>query len=87
MTEKEFYKSIRANILGEYLNNENEVAVIFVDFIESEQTFVAGTMCNIGLITKVSVPFDDNFTFEQHFELLHEFLTEKGYCLNDSDYI
>lgn len=87
MTEKEFYNSIRTNILGEYLDRDGSVDVMFVDFIESEQTFVAGTMCNIGLIAKVSAPFDDTYTVDQHFELLHELITEKGYRLNNSEYI
>lgn len=83
MTEKEFYKNIRTNILGEYIDNENNVAVIYVDYIESENEIVAGTICNIGLITKVSVPFDDTCTVDQHLELLHELITEKGYRLNE----
>lgn len=87
MTEKEFYNSIRTNILGEYLDRDGSVDVMFVDFIESEQTFVAGTMCNIGLITKVSVPFDDTCTVNEHLDLLHELITEKGYRLNNSEYI
>lgn len=86
MTEKEFYKNIRTNILGEYIDNENNVAVIYVDYVESEKEIVAGTICNIGLITKVSVPFDDTCTVDQHLELLHELITEKGYRLNDSEY-
>lgn len=83
MTEKEFTNNIRTNILGEYIDRDGNVAVMFVDFVESEQTFVAGTMCNIGLITKVAVPFDDTCTVSEHLELLHELITEKGYSLNN----
>lgn len=83
MTEKEFTNNIRTNILGEYLDRDGNVDVMFVDFVESEQTFVAGTMCNIGLIAKVSLPFDDSRTVDEHLETLHELITELGYYLNE----
>lgn len=82
MTEKEFSKLIRTNILGEYIDRDGDISVMYIDFVESEQTFVAGTMCNIGLIAKVSLPFDEYYTLDQHIEVLHELIGEQGYYLN-----
>lgn len=79
MTEKEFTNNIRTNILGEYRDNENNIAVIYVDYVEIENEIVAGTMCNAGLIGKVSVEYDDNYSLDQHLELINEMLYEKGY--------
>lgn len=79
MTEKEFYKNIRTNVLGEYIDNENNVAVIYIDYVESENEIVAGTLCNIGIIGIVSVPFDDTYTIDKHIETINEILIEQGY--------
>lgn len=79
MTEKEFYKNIRTNVLGEYIDNENNVAVIYIDYVESENEIVAGTLCNIGIIGIVSVPFDDTYTIDKHLETINEMLIEQGY--------
>lgn len=79
MTEKEFSKLIRTNILGEFMDNENNVTVIYVDYVESENEIVAGTMCNMGIVGIVSLPFDDTDTINQHFETINEMLIEKGY--------
>lgn len=83
MTKKDFRNNIRTNILGEYINRDGDVAVMYFDFIESEQTFVAGTIYNIGLIAKVSLPFDETHTVDEHLEMLHELITERGYYLID----
>lgn len=79
MTEQEFYKNIRTNILGEYIDRDGNVAVIYVDFLESEQEIIAGTMCNIGLIGIVSIEYNKYHSLDKHFELINEMLHEKGY--------
>lgn len=79
MSEKEFYKNIRTNILGVFVDIEGEESVIYFDFVESEKEIIAGTMCNIGIIGIVSLPFDDSYTVDQHLETINEMLIDKGY--------
>lgn len=79
MNEKEFYKNIRSNILGEFADIEGNESVIYFDFVESENEIIAGTMCNMGIIGIVSLPFDDSYTVDQHLETINEMLIDKGY--------
>lgn len=79
MNEKEFYKNIRTNILGVFVDKEGNETVIYFDYVESENEIIAGTMCNMGIIGIVSLPFDNVYTINQHIETINEMLVEKGY--------
>lgn len=83
MTEKEFNKNIRTSILGEYMNNEKDIAVVFFDFDESKQELIAGTCTNFGIKPLVSVNYDNNMHIDSNIEMLHEMLTEIGFVLVD----
>lgn len=79
MSEKEFYKNIRTNILGVFVDNEGGESVIYFDFVESENEIVAGTLCNCGIIGIVSHKYDNNFHIEENIAVLNDLLIEKGY--------
>lgn len=79
MTEKEFYNNIRTNILGGFTNNEGDTAVIYIEYLESDNKIIAGTVCNAGIVSIVSLPFDDSYTVDQHLETINEMLIGKGY--------
>lgn len=83
MTREEFNKNIRANILGEYIDRDNSIAVVYFDFDESKQELIAGTCNNFGIKPIVSFPYDSTFHIDSNIEMLHEMLTEMGYVLVD----
>lgn len=79
MTEKEFSKLIRTNILGEFMDKEGNETVIYFDYVESENEIVAGTLSNCGIIGIVSHKYDSNFHIEGNIMILNDLLIEKGY--------
>lgn len=83
MTEKEFYMNFRTNILGEYIDRDNSITVVYFDFDESKQELQAGTCTNSGIKLIVSVPYDSTFHIDDNVAMLHEMLTEIGYILID----
>lgn len=83
MTRNEFNKNIRTNILGEYIDRDNSIAVIYFDFDESKQELIAGTCTNYGIKPIVSVNYDNNMHIDSNIEMLHEMLTEIGFVLVD----
>lgn len=83
MTHKEFYKNIRTNILGEYIDRDNGIAVVYFDFDESKNEIIAGTVTNGGIKPIVSVPYDSMHHIDDNVAMLHEMLTEIGYVLID----
>lgn len=83
MTEKEFYLNICINILGEYIDRDNSITVVYFDFDESKQELIAGTCTNYGIKPIVTVPYDNMHHIDDNVAMLHEMLTEKGYVLID----
>lgn len=83
MTYKEFANNVRSNILGTYIDGENNESVMYFDFNESKQQLFAGTCANFGIKPIVSVPYDSNNHIDSNIEMLHEMLAEIGYVLID----
>lgn len=62
--------------LGEFSYNEG-TAVIYVDLING--TYIAGTICNLGICPIVKLPYDSAYKHYQHIENINELLIEQGY--------
>lgn len=83
MTQEMFNKNIRTNILGEYIDRDNSIAVVYFDFDESKQELIAGICTNFGIKPLVSSSYDSTFHIDENIAMLHEMLTETGFVLLD----
>lgn len=79
MKAKEFNNSLRANILGEFKDSENNEAVLYIEFDEEGQCINVGTASNWGLMTDFSVSYDDDFSLDQNLENVLEEVYNNGY--------
>ena len=79
MTTKEFNDSLRTNCLGEYLDQDGDTAVFYIDFDEKDNSILVGTICNIGLLVDFTVSYDDDISFDENLQNIADAIYENGY--------
>lgn len=79
MTNQEFNNSIRTNCLGEFIDKEENVCVIYVDYRDETNELIAGNVCNTGIIPITSIDYNDDFSIDANIEILWDKLEELGY--------
>lgn len=79
MTSKEFNNGIRNNILGEFTDKDGNVEIIYIEYIDSENELIAGTLTNVGLIGITSIKYNDSLHIDSNIEILIDKLEELGY--------
>lgn len=79
MTTKEFNNSIISNCLGEFLDNEGNTNVIYIEYRDETRELIAGTVCNTGLIPITSIIYDNDYHVDANIEILWDKLEELGY--------
>lgn len=79
MTSKEFNNSIRSNCLGEFLDKEGNVCVIYIDYIDETGELIAGIVCNTGLIPITSIIYYDNYHIDTNIEAIWDKLEDLGF--------
>lgn len=79
MTNQEFNNSIRTNCLGEFIDKEKNVCVIYIEYIDETNELIAGDVCNTGLIPITSIEYDKELSIDANIEILWDKLEELGY--------
>ena len=79
MTNQEFNNSIRTNCLGEFLDNDENTSIIYIEYKDSTNELVALWSCNIGLIPITSIDYDDDLSIDANIEILWDKLDYIGY--------
>ena len=79
MTTKEFNNSIISNCLGEFLDNEGNTNVIYIEYRDETRELIAGTVCNTGLILITSIIYDNDYHVDANIEILWDKQEELGY--------
>lgn len=79
MTSKEFNNSIRTNCLGEFIDKEENVCIICVDYRDETNELIAGECCNTGLIPITSIIYDNDYHIDTNIEILWNKLEGLGY--------
>lgn len=79
MTNQEFNNSIRTNCLGEFIDKEENVCVIYVEYKDETGELIAGDACNAGLIPITSIIYDNDYHIDTNIEILWDKLEELGY--------
>lgn len=79
MTNQEFNNSIRTNCLGEFIDKEENVCVIYVDYRDETNELIAGDCCNTGLIPITSIEYDECLSIDANIEILWDKLDYIGF--------
>lgn len=79
MTSKEFNNSIRTNCLGEFMDKEENVCVIYIEYRDETNELIAGDCCNTGLIPIASIEYDKELSIDANIEILWDKLEELGF--------
>ena len=79
MTTQEFNRSLRSNCFGEFVNQDGDTAVLYIDFDETDNCILVGTVCNVGLLVDFTVPYDDDFSLDENLQNVADAIYENGY--------
>ena len=79
MTTKEFNSSIRTNCFGEFLDQDGDSTVMYIDFDERKNCVLVGTICNVGLLVDFTVPYDDDFSIDENLQAAADEIYLNGY--------
>ena len=79
MTSQEFNRSLRSNCFGEYVDQNGDSTVFYIDFDETDNCILVGTICNVGLLVDFTVPYDDDFSLDENLQNVAEKIYENGY--------
>ena len=79
MTTQEFNSSIRTNCFGEYVDQNGDTTVLYIDFDETDNCMLVGTACNFGLLVEFTVPYDDDFSMDENLQNVADAIYENGY--------
>ena len=79
MSISKFENKIRTSILGEFMDKDGNVSVMYIEYKDSSNELIAGTATNIGLIKEASIIYDNDFHIDANIEALCDKLEELGY--------
>lgn len=79
MKTADFYSEIRSNCLGEFIDNENNETVLYIEFNEEKQCINVGTICNTGLLIEFSVYYDNDLSIDENLQNVVEEVYNNGF--------
>lgn len=79
MTTQEFNRSLRSNCFGEFLDQDGDSTVLYLDFDERKNCVLVGTICNVGLLVDFTVPYDDDISLDENLQNIADAIHENGY--------
>lgn len=79
MTTQEFNRSLRSNCFGEYVDQNGDTTVLYIEFNETDNCILVGTACNVGLLVDFTVPYDDDFSMDENLQSIADAIYENGY--------
>lgn len=79
MTTKEFNNSIISNCLGEFLDNEGNTNVVYIEYRDDTNELIAGNVCNTVIIPITSIDYDDDLSIDANIEILWDKLDYIGF--------
>lgn len=79
MTTQEFNRSLRSNCFGEFVDQNGDSTVMYIDFDETENCIMVCTVCNVGLLVDFTVQYDDDISLDENLQNVAEEVYLKGY--------
>lgn len=79
MKANEFQALMRSNILGEFIDPDNNETILYIDFDETKQCINVGTICNTGLLIEFSVYYDNDLSIDENLQNVVEEVYNNGF--------
>ena len=79
MEKSEFEKNLKTPCFGEFIDNEGNNTILYVQFNDETNSIEIGTVCNIGMLVDLTIPYNDDFSLDANLQNALEILEENGY--------
>ena len=79
MKKSEFENSLKNPCFGEFIDNEGNDTVLYIQFNENKNCMELGTVCNIGMLVDLTIPYNDDFSLDSNLENVLNEILENGY--------
>ena len=79
MTSQEFNRSLRSNCFGEFVDQDGDSTVLYLDFDEIKNCVLVGTVCNVGLLVDFTVPYDDDISLDENLQNIADEIYSNGF--------
>jgi hypothetical protein len=84
MKKSEFENNLNP-CLGEFIDNEGDNAVLYIQFNEHTNSMEIGTVCNSGMLVDFTVPYDDDFSIDINLQKALDEILENGYNMAEAE--
>ena len=79
MKKSEFENSLKNPCFGDFIDNEGNNNVLYVQFNDDTQSMEIGTLCNIGMLVDLTIPYNNDFSLDSNLENALNEILENGY--------
>ena len=79
MKKSEFEKNLKTPCFGEFIDNEGNNTILYVQFNDETNSIEIGTVCNMGMLVDFTIPYNDDFSLDANLQNALEILEENGY--------
>ena len=59
MKKSEFENSLKNPCFGDFIDNEGNNTILYVQFNEDTNSIEIGTLCNIGMLVYLAIPYNN----------------------------
>ena len=79
MKKSEFENSLKTLCFGEFIDNEGNDTILYIQFNDDTKSMEIGTLCNIGMLVYLTIPYNDDFSIDSNLENALNEILENGY--------
>ena len=79
MKKSEFENNLKTLCFGEFFNKEGNSSVLYVQFNEDTNSMEIGSLCNIGMLVELTIPYNDDFSIDANLQNALDEILENGY--------
>ena len=79
MKKSEFEKSLKTSCFGEFIDNEGNNTVLYVQFNDDTNSMEFGTLWGIGLSVDLTIPYNSDFSLDANLQNALDVILENGY--------
>ena len=79
MKKSEFENNLKTPCFGEFIDNKGNNTVLYVQFNDDTNSMEIGTVCNIGMLVDLTIPYNNDFSLDANLQNVLDEILENGY--------
>ena len=79
MKKSEFENNLKTPCFGDFIDNKGNNTVLYVQFNDDTNSMEIGTVCNIGMLVDLTIPYNDDFSLDSNLQNALDEILENGY--------